>query len=53
MTNRDVIETIWETMTTTETESIHKICGESIEMVLKASASKRTLDNITGVIIAL
>lgn len=32
--------------------SIHSICGQSIELVLKASVASRTLDNITGVLIA-
>ena len=32
--------------------SIHQICGQSIELVLKASVASRTLDNITGVLIS-
>ena len=32
--------------------SVHALCGQSIELVLKASVASRTLDNITGVIVA-
>ncbi len=32
--------------------SVHALCGQAIELVLKASVASRTLDNITGVIVA-
>jgi len=31
---------------------VHTLCGQAIELVLKASVASRTLDNITGVLIA-
>ena len=34
------------------TQSIHTICGQSVELVLKASVASRTLDNITAVLIS-
>jgi hypothetical protein len=50
-----VIDIAWDSARRTfksSTQSIHQICGQSIELVLKASVASRTLDNITGVIVA-
>lgn len=33
-------------------QSIHSICGQSVELVLKASIASRTLDNITAVLVS-
>lgn len=32
---------------------IHKICGESVELVLRASLMRKSIDNVTGVFICL
>jgi hypothetical protein len=36
----------------TQSQSIHAICGNSVEMVLKTAVASRTLDNITAVIVS-
>lgn len=51
MSNRDVINCVWETARKSKAATIHQMCGECVEMVLKMSISKRTLDNITVVMI--
>jgi len=51
MSNRDVINSVWETARKSKAATIHQMCGECVEMVLKTSISKRTLDNITVVMI--
>ena len=55
MNNKDVITAAWDAARRTfkqATQSIHQICGQSIELILKASVASRTLDNITGVLIS-
>lgn len=55
MNNKDVVTAAWDAARRSfksSTQSIHQICGSSIELILKASVASRTLDNITGVLIA-
>ena len=56
MNNQEVLDIAWDAARRTykqaPSQSIHTICGQSIELVLKASVASRTLDNITGVLIA-
>jgi hypothetical protein len=53
--NKDVIDIAWDAAKKsfkTSTQSIHSICGQSVELVLKASVASRTLDNITAVLVS-
>lgn len=52
MTNKEWNDTIWNTVRKTS-GNIHKVAGECVEMVLKTSIAKRTIDNITVVIVCL
>jgi hypothetical protein len=42
----------WQSVRDKKAANIHQQCGYGVEMVLKASVFKRTLDNITVVMIA-
>lgn len=53
--NKDVIDIAWDSARKSfksATQSIHQICGQSVELVLKASVASRTLDNITAVLVS-
>lgn len=52
LTNRDVINCCWFTVNNQKAGNIHKQIGKSIDLILKASVAKRTLDNITVVMVA-
>lgn len=60
MNNQEVVDAAWDAARKTYKQhtnsptlsSVHALCGQSIELVLKASVASRTLDNITGVIVA-
>jgi superoxide dismutase len=60
MNNQETIDIAWDAARrqykqntqNPANQSIHAICGQSIELVLKASVASRTLDNITGVLIS-
>ena len=49
--NMEIVQQVWETARKSQ-GVLHQVCGECVEMVLKGSVAKRTLDNITVVIIA-
>lgn len=58
MNNQETIDIAWDAARKCyrsqggTNQSIHAICGQGIELVLKASVASRTLDNITGVLIS-
>jgi len=60
LNNQEVIDIAWDAArrqfkqsnNNSNGQSIHALCGHSIELVLKASVASRTLDNITGVLIS-
>jgi len=60
LNNQEVVDAAWDAARKTYKQhtnsptmsSVHALCGQSIELVLKASVASRTLDNITGVIVA-
>ena len=52
LSNRDVINWWWYTVNHQKASNVHKQWGKSIDLILKASVAKRTLDNITVVMIA-
>ena len=33
--------------------SVHAICGESVDLILKASVQRKSIDNVTGVFVCL
>jgi serine/threonine protein phosphatase PrpC len=53
LSNEDVSQCVW--MTTREgykTKNIHTQCAQGVDMILKSSLQRKTLDNITCVVIA-
>ena len=52
MTTKEVIDSIWITTKESKTKNIHKQCGVGVDMVMKTSLVRRSLDNVTVVIIA-
>lgn len=52
LSNRDVVNCCWHTVNYQRAGNVHKQCGKAIDLILKASVAKRTLDNITVVMIA-
>ena len=53
MSNKDVVDCAWQVIHDNKNSSdVHKTCGECVELILKTSASRRTLDNITVVFLA-
>ena len=51
--NWECVETCWEAINTNPEKSIHEMISQSVQLLLKTAASKRTLDNITVVMIGL
>ena len=52
MTNKEVIDSIWMTTKEAKTKNIHQQCGIAVDMVMKTSLVRRSLDNVTVVVIA-
>jgi len=53
LTNREVVDCVWMTMKeAAKSKSLHIQCGMAVDMVLKTSLIRRTLDNVTAVLIA-
>ena len=48
------MKTVWAAFQTQTLRqpSVHQQCGISIEMILKSSVARKTLDNITAVMVA-
>ena len=53
MSNQDCVDAIWKNVRAKKQESVHAQVGPGVDVILKTAALKRTLDNITAVIIAL
>ena len=55
MSNSDVIEMVWDTFKREEGnfKNIHEFCGLAVENIMKLAFNKKTLDNITVVMVAL
>ena len=55
MSTSDVIEMVWDTFRRDEGKfkNIHEFCGLAVENIMKLAFHKKTLDNITVVIVAL
>lgn len=60
MSSQEVLDIAWDSARRTfkapgaqpSHQTVHHICGQAIELVLKASVASRTLDNITGVLVS-
>lgn len=55
MSNCDIIQIVWETLSRDQNKyrNIHEFCGLAVENIMKLAFHKKTLDNITVVMIAL
>ena len=51
LSSREVIKLVWETANNSKARSIHELSGQAVDSILKASIIKKTLDNITVVMI--
>ena len=49
--NEDVVSVVWENLKISQPETVHEACGVAVESVLKSSVARKTLDNITAVVI--
>lgn len=55
MSNKDVVRCVLKTLNEYKEEknrSVHKVCGASVECIVKNSLMRKTLDNVTVVMIA-
>lgn len=52
LSNQEVIETVWSTAHDNKGDNIHQACANAVENIMKTAISKRTVDNITVVMIA-
>lgn len=53
LSNEDINEIGWSVFEKpAEIESLHKLCGDVTEQIIRAALAKKTLDNVTCVIIA-
>lgn len=55
MQNSEIISIVWDTFRRDEGKfkNIHEFCGLAVENVMKLAFYKKTLDNITVVMVAL
>ena len=49
--SREVVMSIWEMALNTRHKNIHELAGQSADVVMRGSVKKKTLDNITVVMI--
>lgn len=52
MSNYDLNRTVWDTLLQSTSESVADICGEAVDQVIRMAAYTKSLDNITGVLVA-
>jgi len=53
LNNKEVVDCVWMTMKESpRAKNLHIQCGMAVDMVLKTSLVRRTLDNVTAVMIA-
>jgi protein phosphatase PTC2/3 len=54
LSNDEVIEVVWDTFRRDKGSfhTIHEFCGKAVENIMKLSFNKKTLDNVTVVMIA-
>ena len=52
LSNKDTVHLVWQTVLTQQNNDPHIQCGKAVDSVLKASALRKSCDNITAVLIA-
>lgn len=52
MTNQEVVDCIWMTTRDAKMKNVHQQCGVAVDMVMKTSLVRRSLDNVTVLLIA-
>lgn len=55
MTSREVIQSVWnesKPLESTDEVNVHEQCSASVEGILRDSMNKRSLDNVTVVMVA-
>lgn len=55
MTNDEIIQMVWDTFERDKGKykTLHEFCGLAVENIMKLAFHKKTLDNITVVLVAL
>ncbi len=55
LSNQDVVTIVWDTLHRDKGKfkNIHEFCGKAVENIMKLAFHKKTLDNITVVMVAL
>jgi serine/threonine protein phosphatase PrpC len=51
--NREVVRAVWNSLYTKRHASLDQLCGAAVEEILAESFRRRSLDNVTAVLIAL
>jgi len=52
MSNREVVESVWATAAKKRYKNAHSVCGDCVENLIRNSLNKKSLDNVTVVMIA-
>lgn len=52
LTNREVISSIWSGLDDTNPPNVHAACGIAVEAVIKSAMIRKSLDNLTAVLIS-
>jgi len=54
LNNEEVVEIVWDTFKRDKGTftTLHEFCGKAVENIMKLSFNKKTLDNITVVMVA-
>lgn len=52
LSNKEVLQCVWSSVHDNLASNIHKLCGLGAEYVLKNSLLRRSLDNVTVVMVA-
>lgn len=52
MESKDVVEAVWTSVRDSTGDNIHQACATAVEHVMKTAIAKRTVDNITVVMIS-
>lgn len=52
LNSADVVQSVWESSVEEKAANIHKQCGFGVDHILRESLNKRSLDNVTVVMVA-
>jgi protein phosphatase 2C family protein 2/3 len=54
LSSRDTIQIVWSTaLYAPKSASVHQVCGDAAQAVVQAALERKSLDNVTVLIIAL